>query len=547
MMTMDQDDLQLEGSKTTAPPDEAAPAVNSSSRVFDISDDNIVPISTDDLAKEPVTRESDLPPLRPIQEDIELEKRAAPPPEESLLDQKIGSFDATPFASPSSPRTSIPTHDDPVPKNKFQSGPIIVKSRSYIPIQKTEPQMVRPTSSGRSLQEEIAAALPSTLRPKQDNVPAKQPEPVVTTAPITNQSYPVSQPAQPASREVIKPVRTYEGDVAEAMSHKRTSTASIAIAESKKRGEAESISDEAPKHTGRKIFMLLVSLILLLGGAFAAYYLYSKSALAPVVPATQQQQAAPSIIPSSSQEVVIMDLQNPVITRGKINAEITKTQDPDSIREIVLASKDSAGVLRRVSAIDTISALEINMPDILSRSLTPDWMLGVYNDQSGSKSVFVVGTTNFFQNTFAGMLQWERVMADDLRQFLYPDSVEGVFNEPGRQSATTPNPLLNIDSILPSTSTTTATTTARSGSQATSTTSASSTIETAAPLRQYMTIRGKFEDRIVKNKDVRAFRTDTGAIIFLYSFIDSTHIVVTDKESTLAEILSRLEKQTFIR
>jgi hypothetical protein len=76
---------------------------------------------------------------------------------------------------------------------------------------------------------------------------------------------------------------------------------------------------------------------------------------------------------------------------------------------------------------------------------------------------------------------------------------------------------------------------------------ASTTPEVVQPLKQYLTIRGKFEDRIIKNKDVRAFRTDEGTILFLYSFIDNTHLVVTDKESTLAEILTRLEKQSFIR
>jgi hypothetical protein len=100
---------------------------------------------------------------------------------------------------------------------------------------------------------------------------------------------------------------------------------------------------------------------------------------------------------------------------------------------------------------------------------------------------------------------------------------------------------------LPSVGTTTATSTKPTTLATTTQPTASTTPEVVQPLKQYLTIRGKFEDRIIKNKDVRAFRTDEGTILFLYSFIDNTHLVVTDKESTLAEILTRLEKQSFIR
>jgi len=75
--------------------------------------------------------------------------------------------------------------------------------------------------------------------------------------------------------------------------------------------------------------------------------------------------------------------------------------------------------------------MDTGTPDIVLRALSDDWMLGVYADPNGTKTVFVVATVDYFQNAFAGMLQWESVMADDLKQYLYQ-------NTPADIAATTP-------------------------------------------------------------------------------------------------------------
>ncbi len=554
---------------------------NTPNQIFDISEDNISPISTDDLAASPIVL-----PIPPQESSIENEKRSTPPPEEELLDRKIGTFDPTPFAPAArqvAPQTPSPMpivqKSDTPPQVPYRTTinqlglvqPAYVPQTQKYPVKKPAPivlqDKVNPPiplvkTPAQSLQAEITAALPRNLRDQQTEI--NRP---ITGAPVLNiqdlgQNIPQEQAPTPSSlrpndfpRQEIKPVRTYESDVAEAMSHKRTSKASIAIAESKKQDGNETLGNNPPSHAGKKMAMLLLALILLGGGTYGAYYLYSKSALAPVAPLVQKSQVAPSIIPQNAQVVVTIETQSPLAIRQHITNEINKTQAPNSIKELIIATKDSMGTLTRVSAQEMIKALDMNVPDILSRSLTANWMLGVYNDPDGVTSVFIVSTTNFFQNTFAGMLQWERVMADDLKQYLFPSTVEGISNEPSKTKVPiVTNPLDNINSILPRTGTTTATSTTPVMNTAMATTTATSTnfliastTEIVEPLRTYITIKGKFEDRIVKNKDVRAFRADTGAILFLYSFIDNTHLVITDRESTLAEILSRLEKQSFIR
>jgi hypothetical protein len=184
-----------------------------------------------------------------------------------------------------------------------------------------------------------------------------------------------------------------------------------------------------------------------------------------------------------------------------------KTLAEGSIVELV-PTKTVDGQTMRVGGPEMIDIMDIEIPDILLRSLGQPTMVGIYTPPRDTKSVFAVVTTEFFQNTFAGMLQWESVMADDLKFLLFPDSVRGVANTTSQASTST------------------------------------STSESVKPL---LTIRGKFVDRIIKNRDVREFISDDGRVLFLYSFVDNNKLVITDKEATLAEILTRLEKAASIR
>jgi hypothetical protein len=487
----------------------------------------------------------------------------------------------TPKPAPSAPtvtKTTIPIQKIP-PTNTpgwspYRPTPPVVPKTS--PTQTWQgnisaprsPESYKPltnTNQPKTLQEVATAALPSYLQNLKPKAPPETPVQEPTTRPTPTQTQnPDAQPkisSDPRLQQNLKPIRTYEGDIAEMMSRKRTSMANVAIAESKKQEGSERISNAPTQaressHSLKKLLLVLVSLVLLFGGAFAAYYLYSISPIAPVEPVTQGQKPPTSIIPSDSQQVLTLDSESPIRILSQIRNAVASSQAPGTVKEIVVASKRGESLVR-TSSSRMIDLMEIDAPSILTRSLTNDWMLGVYNNMQNEKDVFVVLTTSFFQNTFAGMLQWERVMADDIKGYIYPDSLEGISNTP----ITPPvlpdvNPLSGIDSILPSTeqATTTATGTevmnnevVQSQPPTTSLTSTTSIEQEVEPLRPYFTLRGTFEDRIIKNKDVRAFRTTDGEIIFLYSFIDNKSLVITGKEETLTEIITRLEKQSFIR
>jgi hypothetical protein len=275
-----------------------------------------------------------------------------------------------------------------------------------------------------------------------------------------------------------------------------------------------------------------LSLLLIAGGLLGAYYLYTISPLAPAPITIKQKKADPSLIPSDTQVLLHIDNLNSIQVQSQIRNEISKVQAPNTIKEIIPV-KTVSDVVMRMSAQAMLDIFDIPAPDILKRSITPYWMLGIYTDNNGQKSLFIVVSNDFFQNAFAGMLQWENVMADDLKQYLYPVSPQGIVNVP----------IVASSSIIVSTSTSNI-----SSTTATKTASSTASITNTIPaIKEYFTLRGRFQDHIVKNKDVRAFVTDNKDVLFLYSFIDNTKMVITSSEATLAEIITRLEKKAFVR
>ncbi|MEI8327869.1 MAG: hypothetical protein WCG02_01920 [Candidatus Taylorbacteria bacterium] len=385
----------------------------------------------------------------------------------------------------------------------------------------------------------------------------------------------------PETNDVVTPtphsiptIRTYEGDIANLISRKGTSSADMAIAENKRRtGQDDVIANTEPTHTGKNSLIAVISLLLIVVGMVGAYYLYSISPLAPSgTTATTQPAKIPSLVPSDTQFALPIDSLSANQVIKKIQAEVAAPKPANSIEEIVLYTTDASGSKIRETAAQMIVRMDIPAPSALTRSLTPSWMLGVYTDENNGRNIFVVVENNFFQNAFSGMLSWEKVMPDDLKQYLYSVVPAGIANTP-LISATTAsryaNSLQNLNSLLPtSTSTSTASTTSLATSTSTSSpattksrsatsttplaTSTSTSVATTsivveAPIVPYFTLRGQFQDRMVKNRDVREFITVDNRTLFLYSFIDNSKLVIAPNEKTLAEILTRLEKRSFVR
>lgn len=396
-------------------------------------------------------------------------------------------------------------------------------------------------------------SLQNVLSPQINKVgPEQQEHPLHM---LDNQADPETKP-----KVVIqKQIRTFESDMAEVMAKKNTSVASIAIAEQQRRNATNNSQNQQktnlfksftgltnktysgppikevsldmtnplekppmtvlplqsepqsetqqqpledysePNHIGKKIFIIILSIILIVGGLGGGYYLYSKSVLYPDTVTTAQVAKVSGLFDVDSQKILSIGNLKKSTLNAKLGTIISSEEVKfDKVTEFILI-QNQASTTAHVTGPNFIDLLGFSTPDILQRSLIDNWMFGIYGD-IGAKAPFIILKTNFFQNAFAGMLRWESTMPDEL------------------------STILNYKSYID-----------EKNSQSTST------------LAALFSIKGKFIDTIISNRDVREFITDDNKTLLLYSFVDKDTLVITTSENSLANIIKRLEKQPYVR
>jgi hypothetical protein len=537
-------DLEMPIAKNAPGFDDAPGPDKGTDRIFDFSSDlNISPVKDEDIQENGPIKSVPIQIIRPkmpapppAPQPVPVTPISVPTPSEPI--HTSSALPTTPGQEPKptdverpmAPSSPVIPSNIPNREKMFTGGPV-----TAAPVHKDLPTIPTPPTLSSVIQSPPSAVPQEATVPIQQTTPETAIAPVPPTIPVTPAPAAIPQihastrftslvpeTAQQKAEELprdpkMKPLRTYESDVAEAMAREQASQAAIAVAEAKRRQEQEALNQHAqqpePKVSGadlKKVFLVLLILAFLGTGVIGAYYLYSRSPLAPATPSPSVQRTVASLISSDSYSLLPTDGLSEINLRAAIGRETAKSQQTGSVREII-PTKLVDGQTMRVGGPEMISLLDIPMPNMLLRSLGPAAMIGVYANPEGENSTFVVVTSEFFQNTFAGMLQWESIMADDLKPYLFTDSILGVANI---------------------------------GNQISSTTPAGEQTEQVTP---YLTVKGHFVDRIIRNKDVREFRDENDNLIFLYSFVDNTKLVLTTEENTLSEIISRLEKAASIR
>lgn len=258
-----------------------------------------------------------------------------------------------------------------------------------------------------------------------------------------------------------------------------------------------------PRRSALKPFLLtIVSILLIGGGLFEGYLLYQKNIENAPVDATPSPIVLPSLLPKDNSISLSIGSEQGDNLISKINGEFFKTNVTfGKITELrIWEQKNGAPSMLTSSAF--FDKLNTHIPNVITRSLTDRWMLGIYGEENGQKTTFMALTTDFFQNIFAGMLSWEdNSMADDLALLLN---------------------FKNKTTKVDPTSTTT-------------------------NIASFFGIRGSYSDKVIRNRDVREFRTPDGQLLFLYSFINKETLIITTTESSFMALVDRVDKEAYVR
>lgn len=322
-----------------------------------------------------------------------------------------------------------------------------------------------------------------------------------TSVEKSNSSTPIEP--NPQAREVptpepefehvpLKQIRTFQGDVAEALRNQNESLVSIQRAEQVKIlqnpvAQASSrMSLESVKRKRDAIFFIVGSIVLLALGATGAWFAYQG-----FINQTRTETISGPVskfINTGSNAEVLAASTTARDTLTRLIGEASDGVPVGDIRHIAInavAGSDNSAL----TAEGFFKVLNANTPGSLVRAFEPYFMLGALGSGSSTtpESNFLIFKLASFENAYAGMLLWEKDMAKD---------IAAIFSS-----------AVYINSVPPGT---------------------------------------VFVDITDKNKDIRALTLE-GMPVLLYSFYDSRMLVVTDRIETMRIILDRLSREKLSR
>lgn len=286
----------------------------------------------------------------------------------------------------------------------------------------------------------------------------------------------------------IPVVRTYKGDVAEVLKKNKTSQTQMVLAEHQKKEEQKEARSPKSKHNlplliGSIVFGV-IGLTALVGGAVYFYTGQEKKAnpAETVEPHTL-------LFAEERKEIDITD-KSPEAIRNAVGIELSELDIRlDFVENVYFTEYISASdqpsiekneVKNLVSTTRFFESVESRMPDTLKRALSPQFMYGIHSFNGNQP--FIVLKTDFFENAFAGMLNWEPFMARDILPLFNIPVTDEIRNEP-------------------------------------------------------------FTDIVIKNRDLRALLgPEDEDIVLLYTFFDRETIIITAAEETLEEVVTRLQR-----
>jgi hypothetical protein len=201
-------------------------------------------------------------------------------------------------------------------------------------------------------------------------------------------------------------IRTFQGDVSEALREGKESLVSI---RAKERAKSEAHGRAVQVGVGKKFAFLLGTLVFLAVGIFSVWITYQKylEITAPPVISLPENRLVPSV-KESYVSVDELDRFSLINVLSRESAEETPTGE---VRHIII-TEGSEGAKNLLPTEKFLKILEVRAPSPLVRAFSPIFMYGVFGETSPSN--FVIIKLESFENAFAGMLSWEKDLVADI-------------------------------------------------------------------------------------------------------------------------------------
>jgi len=298
----------------------------------------------------------------------------------------------------------------------------------------------------------------------------------------------------PAPKSEVSPLQTYRGDIEQVVQEgKGVSVVSIAAAEAERRGKMPLINKtpEEIKASLKNWSMVAagVALVLVAAGALTVVFLRQTATLS-----IAEKPPAPFIFVDEVVPVMVKTGQG---ERGNIMSNLQTARRsvkmPIGLIEWLYLTKqpEQEGAAPVQAGItELLQTIAPQIPPELMRTVEPIYLVGIHSFEENQP--FLLLQVDSYETAYAGMLAWERTLQKDLLPFF------------GR------NPSPKMQGAAPPASTT------------------PQLLQTA------------FVDKVVENRDTRAYLNDAGDVLLLWTVLGRNIILITTNEYTLREVISRL-------
>ena len=206
----------------------------------------------------------------------------------------------------------------------------------------------------------------------------------------------------------LKQIRTFQGDVVEALRRQQESLISIQRAEHLRKSSIQSTTDASLEDSKKRkefFLFLLGSLALFILGTVGAWYTYNEFVRKATVPITATL-ANRFLSPNTETDLKLEAASRETLI--KTLPEAVGSVPHGELRHIILR-KVAGDEDPLLSTSEFLERLGSRAPGSLVRAFDPLFMFGALG-----KSTFLIIKLVSFENAFAGMLSWEKNLGQDI-------------------------------------------------------------------------------------------------------------------------------------
>ena len=315
-------------------------------------------------------------------------------------------------------------------------------------------------------------------------------------------------------KQSLTQLHTYTHDLSDTIKSGNKSVISIAAEEQRKKGGDKNVMrfGTIPEEKSR-VGLVIAGLVLILIGAgliWGGLIWFQDAKALPDVFST-----GALLSPDDDREIIASS-----ITQTEFQTILEQTTLSDnSFLHLYITDSARLGEMthkRLISAEQFITFFAPETPALLLRAINVEFMYGIHKVLRNEPVLIL--KTDAFEQTFAGMLEWEQTLREDLvplfgevkpfvREVVIPAAVTEGDEETASSTPTLPQ---TIEEII--------------------------TIDTRM-----------FTDAVIRNRDARVLYDPAGKIIFLYALPDAETLIITTNEHSFIEIIERMAASKFVR